>query len=351
MDQPVWLDDAAQWDAALKGLPTPHVLQTWTWGAFKARHGWQPARCLWRNGVGQPAAAAQLLTHVQRPRAMGYIPKGPLLDWDDTPLVESVLGDLEVHARQTSLLFLKIDPDVRADTPTGGATAALLRRRGWRPSFEQIQFRNTMSLDLRPDLDTLLAAMKPKWRYNIRLAARRGVEVRVATEADLPLLYAIYRETAQRDNFIIRAESYYLDAWRAFMQAERASPLMAFVDGEPVAMLILFHFGACTWYMYGASRDCCRELMPNHLLQWEAIRLAQAQGCTRYDLWGAPDVLDERDSMWGVYRFKEGFGATFEPHIGAYDYAPQPWLYRLYTWLRPRLVALSQRRYWRNFGF
>jgi lipid II:glycine glycyltransferase (peptidoglycan interpeptide bridge formation enzyme) len=260
--------------------------------------------------------------------------------------VVRVLEGLEDYARSASLLFLKIDPDVSVDTPQGQAVLELLERRGWRPSFEQIQFRNTMILDLSSDEETLLANMKSKWRYNIRLAGRRGVEVRQVPESEFPVLYAMYAETSQRNEFIIRGAQYYLEAWRAFSRAGLMLPLVAEVAGEPVAMLVLFHFGQWAWYMYGASLDAHRACMPNHLLQWEAIKRAKALGCTRYDMWGAPDVLNEDDPMWGVYRFKVGFGARFVEHIGAYDFAPSPLLYRLYAFLRPRFVALAQRRYW-----
>lgn len=350
MKDALLIEAAAQWDAATLELPTPHVLQSWTWGEFKSRYGWRPQRWLWQSATGQPQAAAQVLVQRRGPRSLGYAPKGPLLDWRDLERVEATLAALESYTRRNGMFLLKIDPDVREDTPEGQAVIGLLRRRKWSPSFEQIQFRNTMLLDLRPNLDALMEQMKSKWRYNVRLAVRRGGVIREAQEADLPLLYAMYQETAQRDNFIIREAAYYLDAWRAFMRQGQALPLLAEVEGEPVAMLVLFYFGKAVWYMYGASRNIYREYMPNHLLQWAAIRRVKELGCETYDLWGAPDVLEESDPLWGVYRFKEGLGAEFAPHIGAYDYAPQPLLYRLYARLRPPLIALAQRRYWRERG-
>jgi len=340
-----FIEDTHNWDTALNLLPQPHVLQSWAWGAFKARHHWSPQRLLW-GSVEYPTAAAQVLIQKRGRYRLGYAPKGPILDWNDLDQVAHILSSLEAYVKKQRLLFLKIDPDVRLDSSEGEAVVALLRQRGWRASFEQIQFRNTMLLDIRPDLDTLMGQMKSKWRYNVRLAVRKGVSVRRAEGRDLPALYAMYAETAQRDAFIIRDEAYYLDAWKTFMDAGLAVPLIAEVAGSPVAMLILFHFGKRAWYIYGASRNVHRQRMPNYLLQWEAIRCAQSLGCTQYDLWGAPDELDEEDPMWGVYRFKVGFGSEFVPHIGAYDYAPNALLYRIYAFLRPRLVALAQRRYW-----
>ncbi len=341
--------DPQEWQRALERLPDPHVLQTWAWGAFKERHGWRADPWLWEV-AGAPRAAALTLTRRAGPLPAGvmYVPKGPLLDFDDPSLLTQVLSDLERLARRAGALFIKIDPDVPADEPRGARTVETLRRRGWRSSREQVQFRNTLLLDLTPDLDALLAQMKSKWRYNVGLAARKGVSVRMGELSDLPLLYRLYEETGRRDRFVIRPEAYYHDAWGSFIAAGLAQPLIAEVEGEPVAMVILFRCGRRAWYMYGASRDLHRNRMPNHLLQWEAIRWAKGQGCTVYDLWGAPDVLDESDPLWGVYQFKQGFGARFVRHIGAYDYPTWRPLYWLYTIAMPRLLAWMRWQHWRG---
>jgi lipid II:glycine glycyltransferase (peptidoglycan interpeptide bridge formation enzyme) len=203
-----------------------------------------------------------------------------------------------------------------------------------------------MLLDLTRDLDEILAAMKSKWRYNIRLAGRKGVTVGHGQPTDLPLLYQMYAETATRDGFVIRPEEYYRDAWGSFIEAGLAQPLIAEVEGEAVAMVIIFRFAERAWYMYGASRDAHREKMPNHLLQWEAMLWAREQGCTIYDMWGAPDVLDESDPMWGVYRFKQGFGGEFVEHIGAWDFPVSQLGYWLYTSVMPRVLDTMRRAYW-----
>lgn len=340
------------WDTALLSLPQPHILQSWAWGDIKQQTGWRAKRLLWR---GEPraaceavAAAAGLLIRrlgAGLPVAVGYVPKGPLLDWENGALAETVLARLEAEARRAGALFVKIDPDVRSDAPVGQALTALLARRGWRPSVEQIQFRNTVVSDLTPAEDALLAAMKPKWRYNIRLAERRGVVVRDGTEADLPIFYAMYRETGGRDGFLVRPFEYYRAIWARFLAEGLAHVLLAEVAGQPVAGLILFRFGSTAWYFYGASTAQSRDLMPNHALQWAALRWAKAAGCTRYDWWGAPDVLDEGDPMWGVYRFKQGFGGEFVPHIGAWDYPTNRFAYWLYTTAMPRVLAVMRQRH------
>ena len=130
---------------------------------------------------------------------------------------------------------------------------AALTRRGWRPSGEQIQYRNTVVSDLTPSEDDLLAAMKPKWRYNIRLAERRGVVVRGGTAADLPAFYAMYAETGGRDGFLVRPFDYYRAIWERFLADGLGHVLLAEVEGAPVAGLFLFRFGPTAWYFYGAS--------------------------------------------------------------------------------------------------
>jgi peptidoglycan pentaglycine glycine transferase (the first glycine) len=185
-----------------------------------------------------------------------------------------------------------------------------------------------------------LAGMKQKTRYNVRLAARRGVTIRQATTADMELFYQLYTETSSRDGFIIRPAGYYHDAWASFMEQGRAQLLLAEVDGEAVAGLMLFLFGSTAWYMYGASSDRHRKRMPNQLLQWEAIRQARAAGCSLYDLWGAPDQLDESDPMWGVTRFKLGLGGELARGLGAWDYAYNRPVYRLIAFAMPRYLAL-----------
>jgi len=346
-----------EWDAAAARLAGAHALQCWTWGECKTRFGWAAERRLWIDDAGQPAAAAQILRRTVRfgpiSANLSYVSKGPLLDWRDDTVRESVLNDLEQSARRERAIQLKIDPDwilgrgvpnseEDREDPDGARAVAALKRRGWRFSPEQVQFRNTVVLDIRPREDELLAAMKPKTRYNIRLAQKHGVAVRPGSEADLPTLYRMYAETADRDSFVIRSEEYYLDIWSSMMRAGRAQPLIAEAEGLPVAALVLFHFAGRGWYLYGMSRALHREKMPNHLLQWEAVRWLKERGCAAYDLWGAPDDFSESDPMWGVYLFKRGFGGEVARLAGAWDFAPSPPAYAAYHRILPRLLDVTR---------
>lgn len=357
--------DRIEWNSALKALPDPHILQCWEWGVFKSRHYWGTLRLLWERR-GSPVAAAQVLVRrgtgrkaqmISRalPTSVAYVPKGPTLDWADAPLRQAVLSELEAVARRERAIFVKIDPDVvlgtgvpgsadEAASRLGAEVQSALTRRRWRSSSAQVQFRNTAQIDLTTDEAGLLAAMKQKTRYNVRLAEKKGVRVRAGGPNDLDLLYRLYAETSVRDGFVIRTPAYYRDAWGTFVAAGLAQPFIAEVEGEAVGAIVVYRFGARAWYMYGMSRPSHREKMPNHRLQWEAMRWAKAQGCRVYDFWGAPDEFTEDDPLWGVWKFKAGFGGRVIRHIGAWDYAASPLAYYLYMRVMPRALAVMRRR-------
>jgi lipid II:glycine glycyltransferase (peptidoglycan interpeptide bridge formation enzyme) len=195
--------------------------------------------------------------------------------------------------------------------------------------------------------------MKSKWRYNVRLAERRGIHVRRGGEAELPAFYALYAETGRRDGFLIRPYDYYRTTWATFLRAgaEVGNPAGGVLflaehadEPVPIAGLFLLRYGPRAWYFYGASSEYRRRDMPTYLLQWEAMRWAIAQGCTVYDWWGAPTDLDDpADEMQGVWQFKQGFGVAFQAHIGAWDFPVYPQLYRPYTEIMPQLLRWLRR--------
>jgi peptidoglycan pentaglycine glycine transferase (the first glycine) len=338
------------WDATLAALPNPHLLQSWQWGEFKSHYGWSAKRYVWMQN-GQPVAAAQVLKRTAGPLSILYVPRGPSLDWNNADLTVRVLNDLKTIARRERAIFIKMDPALNL-----GAQLQILNTHDPEHLFKvdpdfflsnsQVQFRNTVVLNISPTADELIALFKQKTRYNIRLAERKGVVIQTPKPADVPydLLYKLYAETSVRDGFVIRHAGYYREAWGSFIQAGHAQPFIAEVEGEPVAAIIVFHFGGRALYMYGMSSGQHRDKMPNHLLQWAAIQWAKSQGCTLYDFWGAPDVFDESDSLWGVWKFKEGFSTDVIRTPGALDYAPSALFYRLYTVLLPRLLNLMRRR-------
>lgn len=320
-----------------------HLLQSWQWGQFKAAFGWQAVRV----GVadeGHLVAGAQVLL---RPLpffphlSIAYIPKGPVLDFGHREMAEALWSAIHHLARQKRAILLKIEPEL----PDSPVAAKQLQTWGFRPG-RTVQPRSTIHIDLRASLDEILARMKPKTRYNVRLAARKDVLVREGTAEDLPLFYRLMKVTGRRDGFAVHSRDYYETAYRLFVPTGLARLFLATYQDEVIAGLMAFAFGRRAWYLYGASADKERHRMPNHLLQWEAIRWAKQQGCLTYDLWGIPDevgaepekykstVTNHPGGLWGVYRFKQGFGGQIVRYVGAYDYTYRPalaWLYNQVT--------------------
>jgi lipid II:glycine glycyltransferase (peptidoglycan interpeptide bridge formation enzyme) len=349
------VETEAAWQDLLAGLPAPHLLQSWPWGEIKNQTDWHADRLMLQSGK-RTIGAAQFLWRQPfsgSPLRVGYVPKGPVLDWSNLQAVNGVLGQIELHARKRNCIFVKIDPDVEEESFAGRQLQHMFFRRNWRFSTEQIQFKNTAYTDLALDEAALLAAMKSKWRYNVRLATKRGICVRNGTVDDLAGFYDLYRETAIRDGFLIRPRQYYQQTWQTFLDAQAAGDsaaggalLLAEHPSEalPVAALFLLRYADRVWYFYGASSDRRRRDMPNYLLQWEALRWSKSQGCNIYDWWGAPTDLDDPDDgMQGVWRFKQGFGAEFRRHVGAWDFVVSPQLYRGYHEILPRLLGLLRR--------
>lgn len=363
----------ARWDQFVESHPHGHVLQSAAWGQVKARHGWRPLRVALADDLGQPVAGAQLLLQRVGPATVAYCPRGPVAGPDDLPLL---LPHLHASAKRAGAVFLKVEP------PWEGDCSTIWRAHGFAPA-QTVQPPTTIVLDLTQGEDKLLAGMKQKWRYNIRLAAKKGVTVRAATEADLPAWYALMQITGGRDAFGVHSLAYYTDAYRLFCDGQRGVLLVGEYKGTMLGGVMIFAYGREAIYMYGASGNEHRNLMPNHALQWAAIQWAIQRGCSRYDFWGIPtDVSeDEEDStkdtkgngkpdsdnsletehaprspngqssilnfqssgLWGVYRFKQGFGGRVVRYTGAFDYVYNPPLYWAGTTLLPRLRSLARR--------
>jgi lipid II:glycine glycyltransferase (peptidoglycan interpeptide bridge formation enzyme) len=334
------------WNSFVAASPTGHLLQAWQWGQLKAAFGWQAERVGVQDG-DRLVGGAQVLFRSLLPSfpylAIAYVPKGPILDFGNQEISEALLSAIHRLAHQKRAILLKIEPEL----PHSPALARQLQAWDFRPSQQTIQPRSTIHIDLRAELDEILARMKSKTRYNVRLAGRREVLVREGTADDLPLFHRLIALTAKRDGFAVHSREYYETVYRLFVPSGLARLLLATYQDKVIAGLMVFAFGQRAWYMYGASSNRERNRMPNHLLQWQAIRWAKAQGCLAYDLWGIPDevgkepekykrtVTDRQSGLWGVYRFKQGFGGQVVRYVGAYDYVYRPAL----AWLYNKIVA------------
>jgi peptidoglycan pentaglycine glycine transferase (the first glycine) len=311
------------WDAFLARYPEAHLLQTGAWGDLKAAFGWTPHPIIASN------AGALLLERLLAPGLrIGYVPMGPVGDW-----LPDLVATLLAHARSLRCFALKLEPDA----PDGSPLADQLHALGFVPSLHAIQPRRSLVVDLAPGEDAILARMHQKTRYNIRLAERKLV--RVHPWDDLSAFGAMMQTTAARDQFGVHTSDYYAHAFELFHTRDECELLLAEYEGRPLAALMVFARGPRAWYLYGASTNEERNRMPTYLLQWEAMRWAHRRGCRTYDLWGVPDVDHEAleskfesrgDGLWGVYRFKRGFGGELVRSIGAWDYPLRRLPYRVY---------------------
>jgi lipid II:glycine glycyltransferase (peptidoglycan interpeptide bridge formation enzyme) len=344
------IPDAA-WDAFVERRADGHALQTSAWAALKSRFGWRTGRVAVHQDGYTVAGASVLFRRL--PLGLGtlaYVPKGPLVDWEDAESVTTLFDGLDALCRVHRAFALKLEPDI-IESPLSACCPALYALRP--ASF--VQPRRTLLLDLTQTENALLAAMHHKTRYNIRLAARKHVVVREGTIDDLPEFCTLMQATGERDHFGVHSPEYYRIAFQAFVPRGWARLFVAEVhelgiEPAPVAAIMAFAFGSKAWYMYGASGNEHRDRMPNHALQWEAIRWAQSRGCATYDLWGVPDedeaTLDAQylecdDELWGVYRFKRGFAGQLVRYIGAFDRVYNPWLYQAYLFALRRRASLA----------
>jgi peptidoglycan pentaglycine glycine transferase (the first glycine) len=324
---------AADWDHFLNRHPNPHLLQSSAWGELKTDFGWQPVRI-----VVDDIGAQVLFRNLPLGLSLAYIPKGPVGNRESW---EKLWPEVDEICRRRRAVFLKLEPDFwqdAADDLWGGSLPP-----GLRLSPQDIQPLRTIVVDLLENEDQILARMKQKTRYNIRLAARKEVVVRPSSDVDA--FYALIDLTGERAEFGVHSLEYYRRAYEIFHPLGMCQLLQAEYQGQPLAALMVFTNGTRAWYLYGASSNEERNRMPTYLLQWQAIRWAKAQGCTEYDLWGVPDAGHEQleaefnqrhDGLWGVYRFKRGFGGKLLRGAGPWDRVYNPLLYRFYRWWMSR---------------
>ena len=313
-------------------------LQSGFWGAFKSEFGWRPLHFVVHYGDGRSPLLV-LERGLAKGLSFAYVPHGPELDAPEGERARLLAALAQALRPRLSrgCLFVRFDPPwylTEATPPSAAVTrpaiGAPLRR-----AAADIQPPDTVLLDLRMAEDELLAAMKPKWRYNIRLAEKKGVVVEERGLAGLADFYRLYEATATRDRIALHPRRYYERQFELAASYE-AGPAghrpdlrlwVASHGGEPLAAIITLFRGSRAVYLYGASSDEKRNLMPAYALQWAAIRAARAVGCAEYDFYGIPPTDDETHAMAGLYRFKTGFGGSIAHRAGSWDYPLRPLLY------------------------
>ena len=340
-----WPARAEDWDSAVKAIPGAHALQSWAWGEFRRTYGWDVERVIWeRDGVAV-AAASILRRRLPIPGlGVAYVPKGPIVDPACPDAWPVVLAYLAEYARARRCIFLKIDPDV---SHGNAYVEEALTRSGFGRSRHQVQYPATMVVPVDGEDASLQSRMRQTWRRYVRKAEREGVTVDSTaqpTDTDVDAFLRLYRETADRDGFVIRDAMYYRDALRQLCPAGLGILHVARLGDVVVAAAMVLTYGPRAWYLWGATSADGLGSHAMYRLQWEAMRHARDAGCTAYDMWGAPEDLDdEADPLRGVAWFKSGFGAAHVRWIGAWDHAPWRLPYRLWLEALPRAVALIRR--------
>ena len=335
------ISDCQQWNDFVEQSVCCNITQSYEWGELAPHLGAEALRVGVVDDEGRLCAAMLVLISrvpVLR-RTYFYAPRGPIIDNPDSPAMTVLLNYVRAEAHKRGAFMLKIEPSV----PDGDAQwLNALKRRGFRTTPYASHIRHEWVLDIRPDEKAILAGMKEKWRYNVRLAGRKGVTIRRGQgQADLDAFYRLYETTSERDQFFIHNKSHYQDVMRLYGEGDRAALLLAEYEGQAIAGIIVLRFGRWSWYMYGASSNESRNLRPNHLLQWNGMQWAKAHGCWYYNFRGIPDLLEEGQELWGVYVFKRGFGGYAMRSLETHDLVYQPLVYNAYR----RLLDIKR---WRD---
>ncbi|MBK9925708.1 MAG: peptidoglycan bridge formation glycyltransferase FemA/FemB family protein [Anaerolineales bacterium] len=306
------------WNHFISQHPNAHLLQTGEWGELKSAFGWKPVRVATSNFGVQI-----LFRKLPLGFTVGYIPKA---NFD-----QSLLPEIDQVCKQNRAIFLKLEPDFW----TGEKPETWNLKLATSP--HNIQPPRTIIIDIRGNEDEILAKMKQKTRYNIRLAEKKEVIVRASN--DIESFHKMMTVTGGRDGFGIHSLEYYKRAYELLQPKGLGEILVAEYEGKPLAALFVARNGRRAYYLYGASTDEERNRMPTYLLQWEAMKWAKAHGCEEYDLWGVPDEDEAtleanfescHDGLWGVYRFKRGFGGELKRAAQAMDRVYNPLLYWAY---------------------
>ncbi|MBW3636416.1 MAG: peptidoglycan bridge formation glycyltransferase FemA/FemB family protein [Armatimonadetes bacterium] len=341
--------DPQKWRDFVAASPYGDVLQCLEWGNVK-KPEFTPLSVSLENADGFQATCLILKKRLPMGRSYFYLSRGPILDWNDEPVVRALFDKLRALAKQHRAIFIRTDPCVPDETP---GVKPLLAQMGFVPSpdsgsiFGGLQPRCNMKLDLSAPIEEVFEhKFESKWRYNTRLATRKGVEVRSdCTRDDLKIFHDIYRVTGARNEFKGYSLAYFEKMWDALEPAGILKLFLTYHQNQPLSGAIAFKLPPQAWYMFGASSNEKRNLMPNHLMQWTMMQWAKEHGCTSYDFRGVPDPNASNIPAHeeGLVKFKTGFGAQMTRYIGEFDLPLNKPMYWAWTSARPRLMAVLKK--------
>lgn len=329
----------------VRGHANGHFLQDPAWAAVKVDWEWYGIEA-WDEGLA--GVMSVLIRKLPLGMAVAYAPRGPVCDRSDMKTLECLMAGAHRLAKDCRCLMLQLDPDVEVTNALfRGSMKALGFQERMGTGFENVQPQAVFRLALEGETDeSVLLCFSQKTRYNLRVAQRKGVKVltcsgSTVTERETGVFAELMRVTGERDRFLTRNADYFQRLLRTF--GEDCALLLAEYKGRYIAGALAVCYGKKTWYLYGASANEERGVMPNYLLQYEMIRMALERGCSMYDFRGVPGKLSEEDPLYGLYRFKKGFGGNYVRFTGLYTHYYQPVsgrcfsvLLRLFRFLRKK---------------
>ena len=306
----------------LRGVFTQSIF----WGEVK--NNWQFEVVVSRNNEDKIQGGCVIL--IQKIPYFGtsflYSPRGPICDIYETAVMDDLKQGIDQVAKIYNAHLFKMDPDV---LHTDDRFIDYMKSRGYRrhygkQGFETIQARFNYRLKLKGKTEQqVIMGFRQKARYNVHYAARQGVTIEVKGKEALDEFMKVYRATGIRDGFTIRPKDYF----ERFLDSlgEHVRLYMGYYKGEAVCGAVTTNYGGKCSYIYGASSNKHRKLMPNYLMQWEMIKWAIETNCYMYDFQGVSgDIDNEKNPMYGLYRFKRGFGGEIEELAGEFDYVYRP---------------------------
>lgn len=319
-----------EYDRFVESHEKGHFMQTRMWADLK--NMWEWAALVSRDEAGDIKGSLAFLIRKAPglPYTFMYGCRGPVCSEGDAETIAELLSGAKELAHRKKAYMIKLDPDVpAADEGFARAlTAGGFSAPGQNKNFEGIQPRFVFRLDIGGRTEeNILNAFESKTRYNIRLGQRKGVEVRVCGPEAVPEFSKIMEETGGRDGFTVRPAQYFTRMLEAL--GEHARLYMAYYEGSAVAGTIAVWFGDKVWYLYGASSNSSRNVMPNYLLQWEMICWAVEKKCRIYDFRGVSGDLSEDNPLYGLYRFKKGFSGELVEFAGEFDLILKPGVKKL----------------------
>ena len=265
---------------------------------------------------------------------MMYSARGPVCNIHSEEVIKDLTDGVNELAKKYNAFVIRIEPDIKKEDTK---FREIVTKLGYdikddsKNFKDEIQPRFVFRLDIKGKKEEdVFANFHQKTRYNIRLATKKGVQIKEGTREDLKDFHNIMVETGKRDDFVIRSLSYFEKMYDELVPTGHMKLLMAYHENKPIAGIIPIIYGKNVWYLYGASSNSHRNLMPNYLLQWTMIKEAISIGANMYDFRGVSGVVDENHPQYGLYRFKKGFNAEFTEFIGEVYIAYSPLKYKLY---------------------